>query len=126
MTLGEIIKEYRTKHDMSMREFERISGISRGYLSMLEKNEHPKTKKPITPSVDIIRQVSVATGISFDKIFDLMEGQPVSVSSGKPEISLTPLEKEIIMKFRKLSNGERDMFLRSLGIEEKGEAEKMA
>ena len=124
MTLGEIIKEYRIKHGMSMREFERISGISRGYLSMLEKNEHPKTKKPITPSVDIIRQVSVATGISFDKLFDMMENQPVSIASDNHDLSLSPLEKEIIMKFRKLNNGERDMLLRSLGIDVKGESTK--
>ena len=109
---------------MSMREFERISGISRGYLSMLEKNEHPKTKKPITPSVDIIRQVSVATGISFDKLFDMMENQPVSIASDNHDLSLSPLEKEIIMKFRKLNNGERDMLLRSLGIDVKGESTK--
>lgn len=125
MTLGEIIKQYRTEHDMSMREFEKISGISRGYLSMLEKNEHPKTKKPITPSVDIIRQVSLAINVPFDKIFDLMEGQPVSISM-KDNFQLSPLEKEIILKFRQLSNGERDMFLRSLGVEEKGDAERMA
>ncbi len=124
MTLGEIIKEYRIKHGMSMREFERISGISRGYLSMLEKNEHPKTKKPITPSVDIIRQVSVATGISFDKLFDMMENQPVSIASDNHDLSLSPLEKEIIKKFRKLNNGERDMLLRSLGIDVKGESTK--
>lgn len=44
MTLGEIIKKYRTEHDMSMRDFEALSGISRGYLSMLEKNENPRSK----------------------------------------------------------------------------------
>ena len=46
---------------------------------MLEKNEHPKTKKPITPSVDIIRQVSLAINVPFDRIFDLMEGEAVSI-----------------------------------------------
>ena len=54
-----------------------------------------------------------------------MEGQPVSISM-KDNFQLSPLEKEIILKFRQLSNGERDMFLRSLGVEEKGDAERMA
>ena len=125
MTLGEIIKQYRAEHDMIMRELEKISGISRGYLSMLEKNEHPKTKKPITPSVDIIRQVSLAINVPFDRIFDLMEGEAVSIAT-KENFQLSPLEKEIILRFRQLSNGERDMILRSLGVEEKGDAERMA
>ena len=44
MTLGDIVKNYRTEHGLSLREFSRISGVSNGYISMLEKNEHPKTK----------------------------------------------------------------------------------
>lgn len=39
---------------------------------------------------------------------------------------LSDLEKEIIKKFRTLNNGERAMFLRTIGIEEKGEISKMA
>ena len=52
MTLGDIVKNYRTEHGLSLREFSRISGVSNGYISMLEKNEHPKTKKPIVPSIE--------------------------------------------------------------------------
>lgn len=45
----------------------------------------------------------------------------------KESFSLSDLEKEIIRKFRTLNNGERSMFLRSIGIEdEKGENVKMA
>lgn len=44
MTLGDIVKNYRAEHGLSLREFSRISGVSNGYISMLEKNEHPKTK----------------------------------------------------------------------------------
>ena len=52
MTLGELVKKYRTEHELSLRDFSRLSGISNGYISMLEKNEHPKTKKPIVPSIE--------------------------------------------------------------------------
>ncbi len=130
MTLGEIIKKYRTEHDMSMRDFEALSGISRGYLSMLEKNENPRSKKPITPSIDMIKQVANAIGLTFDQVFDMMDAQEISLAvpskSTNAALSLSPLEREIILKFRKLTNGERDMFLRSLGIEEKGDVAKMA
>ena len=37
MTLGDIIKAYREKHDMSMDDFAKASGISKTYVWMLEK-----------------------------------------------------------------------------------------
>lgn len=47
--------------------------------------------------------------------------------TGKEDFALTDLEKNIIRRFRTLNNGERAMFLRTIGIEEeKGNATKMA
>ncbi|MEG2304835.1 MAG: helix-turn-helix transcriptional regulator [Lachnospiraceae bacterium] len=131
MTLGEIIKDYRTMHDISMREFETLSGISRGYLSMLEKNENPRSGKPIAPSIEMIRQVASAVGMTFEQVFDLMDGQEVSLDAkslhDNHSFPLTNLEKDVIKKFRTLNKGERSMFLGSLGIkDEKGDVEKMA
>ena len=45
MTLGNIIKEYRISHEMSMDAFSEKSGISKAYISLLEKNKHPKTDR---------------------------------------------------------------------------------
>lgn len=49
MFLGEIVKKYRLEHKISMDEFARLSGLSKGYISMLEKNENPRTKKTDIP-----------------------------------------------------------------------------
>lgn len=45
MTLGDIIKQYRDDHSLSMDAFSERSGISKAYISLLEKNKHPKTGK---------------------------------------------------------------------------------
>lgn len=74
LTLGEIINDYRTKNNLSMDAFSSKSGISKAYISLLEKNRHPKTGKPITPSVQCIKQVSDAIGIDFDILFSRIEG----------------------------------------------------
>jgi transcriptional regulator with XRE-family HTH domain len=37
MKLGEIIKNYRTENDISMREFAKMADMSNAYVSMLEK-----------------------------------------------------------------------------------------
>jgi len=37
MRLGEIIKKYREENNLSMDDFVKFSGLSKGYISMLEK-----------------------------------------------------------------------------------------
>lgn len=38
MTLGEIIKNYRAEHKMSMDAFSQKVGLSKAYISILERN----------------------------------------------------------------------------------------
>lgn len=73
MTLGEIIKKYRKEHDMSMDNFAKKSGMSKSYISLLEKNKHPKTGEPIAPSVQTIKQAASAMGMDFNELFNLLD-----------------------------------------------------
>ena len=43
MTLGDIIKEYRTSHGLSQDAIAERSGLSKAYISILERNRNPKT-----------------------------------------------------------------------------------
>lgn len=70
MTLGDMIYEYRTTHKISMDEFAARSGMSKGYVSMLEKNMNPATKRPITPSISIIQKAAKGMGTSFEAVFN--------------------------------------------------------
>jgi transcriptional regulator with XRE-family HTH domain len=134
MTLGDIVKNYRTEHGLSLREFSRISGVSNGYISMLEKNEHPKTKKPIVPSIEKMRCIANAMGMSFDSLLDMIDSdQPISIKKeNAPAPSLTSSESDLLNKYRRLnSEGRKKLIERAdelfdLGYVEKGDAEKMA
>ena len=134
MTLGDIVKNYRTEHGLSLREFSRISGVSNGYISMLEKNEHPKTKKPIVPSIEKMRCIANAMGMSFDSLLDMIDSdQPISIrKENAPAPSLTSSESDLLSKYRRLnSEGRKKLIERAdelfdLGYVEKGDAEKMA
>lgn len=72
-TLGDVIKDYRQKHSMSMDDFAKISGISKSYISLLEKNKHPKTHKPITPSIPLIKQVAKSIDMNFNLLFSMLD-----------------------------------------------------
>ncbi len=74
MTLGDIIKEYRTSHNLSMDSFSDRSGISKAYISLLEKNKHPKTGKAIAPSIQCIKQAADGMGMDFNILFGMIDG----------------------------------------------------
>ena len=101
---------------------------------MLEKNEHPKTKKPIVPSIEKMRCISNAMGMSFDSLLDMIDSnQPISIKKeNAPAASLTSSESDLLSKYRRLnSEGRKKLVERAdelfdLGYVEKGDAEKMA
>ncbi len=74
MTLGDIIKQFRENNDLTMDDFADKSGISKSYISMLEKNEHPKTKRPITPTTKTLELVASAMSLSVSDILDKLNG----------------------------------------------------
>lgn len=73
MTLGDIIKRYRDEHSMSMAAFAMKSGISKAYISLLEKNKHPKTGKAITPSIEVIKLAADGMGMDFNALFNMID-----------------------------------------------------
>lgn len=80
MLLGEYIKEYRASHgDMSQDAFAKLSGISKGYISMLENNKNPRTKLPISPTIDMYKKVANVAGISLNELFSVVDS-PVDLS----------------------------------------------
>lgn len=74
MTLGDIIKDYRQSHNLSMDAFSNKSGISKAYISLLEKNKHPKTGKSIAPSIQCIKQAADGMDMDFNTLFSMIDG----------------------------------------------------
>ena len=82
MNLGEIIKKFRDDNELSMDKFAKMSGLSKAYISVLEKNKRPKTGKPVTPSIPVIKNVAEAMNMSFDELFNMLEdNQIISIGS---------------------------------------------
>lgn len=80
-TLGDIIKAFRKENNMSMDDFAKISNLSKGYISMLEKNENPRNKKPITPSLDTYKSVAKALNTDIDTLLNMIDSdEPIRIS----------------------------------------------
>ena len=57
---------------MSMDKFAEISGISKAYISMLERNRDPRGNE-IKPSIECIDKVANAIKKPFDEVFNMLD-----------------------------------------------------
>lgn len=121
MTLGEIIRNYRTEHSMSMDAFAERSGMSKQYISILEKNRHPKTGKPVIPSITMISKAAAGMSMDFDDLFSMIDGDVrIDPRQGRPvaeSTTITPDEADLLSVYRDASEELKDAAFRVLGSE---------
>lgn len=97
MTLGDIIKEYRTSHGLSQDAIAERSGLSKAYISILERNRTPKTGEPPVASLKTINSIAVAINSDFDSIFSKLDPNlKVSIGEQLPQSKPLSLPSNII------------------------------
>lgn len=72
MTIGDLVKDYREKHNISMDEFSKTCNLSKGYISMLENNINPRNSKPIAPTLPTIKKIALAMNMDIDSVLKLL------------------------------------------------------
>lgn len=117
MSVQDIIKKRRLELDLTLKDVARALGISEGTVSRYETGDIQNM------GIDKIAKLAKVLRCSPGYLM----GWEDNPDGAHDTFTLSGLEKEIIRKFRTLNNGERAMFLRTIGIEEeKGNATKMA
>ena len=87
MLLGEIIKEFREKNGLSMQEFADRAGLTKGYISMLERNNNPRSGNGVTPSVKTFKKCAKAMDIPVEDLLRMVdENQRVIVNGDDLEV----------------------------------------
>ena len=84
MTLVEIIVKYREEHNLSQRDFAERCDLSNGYISMLERNQNPQTKAPITPTLPTLRKIAKGMNISIDELLTLADDMEIGGMEKSP------------------------------------------
>ena len=90
MTLGEYIKQYRAEHDLSQRQFANLCGISNGYISMLEKGMNTSTGQPIIPTIQTMRQIANAMGLTIHKVLSEVDDIVLDIGADPNENDKQP------------------------------------
>lgn len=104
MTLGDIIKQYRQQHGVSMEYVANLCGITKGYVAMLERNINSKTGRPVKPTVETIAKVCNGLHLNIDAVFNQLDDDyEITVASAAPSplsSSLTDEENHLLSIYR--------------------------
>src|SRR5437763_15909 len=96
MTLGEVVKDARTRRDLSLRDVERASGISNGHVSCLESGAVLK------PGPNLLEKLAALYGVSYSLLLELAGYRlpdPLPTSPNGEFGDLTPQEREEVHRF---------------------------
>lgn len=110
MTLGDIIKKYRTENGVSMEYVANLCGITKGYVAMLERNVNSKTGRPVKPTIETIAKVCNGLHLDINTVFDSLDDDyEITIpSSLTTPLQLTDQEEHLVITFRGLNEDGRE------------------
>ena len=73
MKLSDLIRDYRTRMNLSQREFSRKCGLSNTYISFIENERNPKTGRPLIPTLEQYRKIADGMEITVHHLFELLD-----------------------------------------------------
>ena len=102
MKLSEIIIEYRTKHNLSQRDFAKKCELSNGYISMIEKEKNYDTNKKINVTLDSMQKLAKGMNMALDELLKKTDDMIVSLEHNRPDttLQLSTHEIQLIQSYR--------------------------
>lgn len=107
MKLGKIIKTYRKEQRLTQTEFGERAGLSKAYISMLERNKNSRNGQPLAPTVDTLRKVSNVMGISLGELLVKMEDDYITVAQN----AIGDEQAELLNEYNKLSAESKNLVM---------------
>jgi transcriptional regulator with XRE-family HTH domain len=106
LVFGQWLRAHRTNKRMTVESLARKAGISKQYLSVLERApKHPLTGKAVQPKVEIVDRIAKALGVSVDE---------ARIAAGYAPQLLRPVSaKEAIELIRRMIPGFEGLLLSS-------------
>ena len=117
MNIKDYVYNYRKEHGLSMEAFGKKCGLSRAYISILEKGINPTTGKAFIPTIDTLKRIADSTGADLDSLLKMLDDDQVVVVNRVPSLELTEKEIEHIKKYRQLDAGGQDRIDRQIDFE---------
>lgn len=90
MTLGDVIKQFRTERGWSMEKFAQESNLSKAYVSILERNCNPSTGKPAIPSLETIKAAAAVMNMDINYLISVVDPDQMVDLSSDSEPAIPP------------------------------------
>ena len=72
MTLGELINKYIAEHNLSMRKFSQLVGVSHSYISYIINGAKPNGE-PLVPTIAKYRAIARAMGMDVNDLIAMVD-----------------------------------------------------
>lgn len=95
--LGEFLKACRNEKDLSLRQMEALTGISRTYLGNLEKGIDPRTGKEISPTIPTLEKLASGLNRQLNELLILASDESMVQSAGRCNRSGFPANQESLI-----------------------------
>lgn len=105
MKLSELIINYRAEHDLSQRQFAAECGLSNGYISMIERENNPKTKEKVVPTLVALQKLAKGMHMTLTDLLVTIDDMPIKIIAEKTPVpdSENGLDVEIVSLLLRLS-----------------------
>jgi SOS-response transcriptional repressor LexA len=77
--LGSFIKEWRKERNMGLRDLAKLTGISHAYLHVLEGGVDPRTKRPVSPTLQSLQKLATGLDVPLEVVISLGLNQDISL-----------------------------------------------
>lgn len=101
MTLGQLIKQYREEHDMSMAEFARRAGMSTSQIYYIESEKNSRRNGTSRPTTNALIKCSRAMGMPLEDAMNIIYGANTEIGT------ITDEETRLIIAFRNANSSIR-------------------
>lgn len=90
--LGQYLQNERNKRNMSLREFSKYLGISHSYLNKLENGVDSRTGKPVSPTIEMLNDISKSLHVSLEYLLEMAGYLKVNNLADEYQSFTTPQE----------------------------------
>ena len=115
MKLGDLIREYRTEHRYSLREFADLCDISFAQIRLMERGLNSQGK-PFVPSVASLKAVAKGMGISLSALLEHCDD--MTIEWGPEDSNIAPEKQALIDRVLRMDSAQLDKLARLLDIVE--------
>ena len=115
MDLGQYISKYRSDHNLSIREFAKLCGLSHVQIIRMESGLN-SNGKPFIPSVKSLKAVASGTGISFNEILTYCEDLTIRWDRDDTEVKGSPANRTLMAWAASLPPEQAETWCKAFGL----------